>query len=112
MDNARDLYQRVGMRLRQARQLRGLTQFDLAQMVGMSRASIANIESGRQRLMLHTLWKLAEALQMDARQLLPQPSEKVPYIPVDLEVKAPPDISDEEVRNLIAATLADNNDTE
>ncbi len=42
----------------------GLTQAALAGLVGMSRASIANIEKGRQNVLLHHVYDLAEALEM------------------------------------------------
>jgi transcriptional regulator with XRE-family HTH domain len=39
--------------------------------VGLSRASIANIETGRQRIPLHHLYTLARALKVDVYALLP-----------------------------------------
>lgn len=35
-------------------------------MIGLTRASLANIESGRQKLMLHQIYRLAKALQADS----------------------------------------------
>jgi hypothetical protein len=37
----------------------------------MSRASIANIEGGRQSVLLHHLYRFADALTMPAAELLP-----------------------------------------
>ena len=42
----------------------GLTQADLSALVGLSRASIANIEKGRQNVLLHHVYELAGALRM------------------------------------------------
>ena len=41
-----------------------LTQADLAALVGISRASVANIEKGRQNVLLHHAYDLAAALKM------------------------------------------------
>lgn len=49
----------------------GLTQDHLAKQVGISRASLANIEGGRQQVLVHHLLSLAEGLQLEsAAQLL------------------------------------------
>jgi transcriptional regulator with XRE-family HTH domain len=42
--------------------------------VGLTRASLANIESGRQKLMLHQIYKLATALKVDSITDLVPPS--------------------------------------
>lgn len=58
--------------MRQARGTR-LTQDALAQRVGLSRASVANVERGRQRVPLHMLYLFARALEVDAASLIPEP---------------------------------------
>ncbi len=42
------------------------TQDQLAKQVGISRASLANIEAGRQQVLVHHLFGLAEALQLES----------------------------------------------
>jgi len=39
---------------------------------GLTRASIANIEKGRQRVFLHQLYHFANFLKVDMRELLPE----------------------------------------
>jgi transcriptional regulator with XRE-family HTH domain len=60
-----ELYGEVGRKLRQARETQGLSQERLAKQLGISRASVVNIEAGRQRAPLHLLWQLSEALGTD-----------------------------------------------
>jgi transcriptional regulator with XRE-family HTH domain len=48
-----------------------LTQEKLAQRVGISRASLANIEVGRQSVLVHQLYALAEALKLNPSDFLP-----------------------------------------
>ena len=73
-----DLYGEVGRRLRQARVTQGLSQEKLAEQLGISRASIVNIEAGRQRAPLHLLWQLSEALATDLSLLIPRREELSP----------------------------------
>ena len=63
-------YEEFGARVRAARGTR-LSQTMLARQVGMSRGSIANIETGRQHVPLHMLLVLARELGVDAVSLLP-----------------------------------------
>jgi transcriptional regulator with XRE-family HTH domain len=73
-----DLYGEVGRRLRQARVTQGLSQERLAQQLGISRASIVNIEAGRQRAPLHLLWQLSKTLGTDLSLLIPRREELSP----------------------------------
>ncbi|MBI3271441.1 MAG: helix-turn-helix transcriptional regulator [Planctomycetes bacterium] len=61
----------VGLRIRQARSRANLTQEDLGDAVKLTRTSITNIERGRQRLLVLTLAKIAEALRVAPSTLIP-----------------------------------------
>src|ERR1700693_2632521 len=66
-------YRTLGSRIKSLRRNLPLTQEQLAQQVGMSRASLANIEAGRQQGLAHHLIALASALQLESpAQLLLQ----------------------------------------
>ena len=69
------LYELVGQKVERQRREASLSQTQLAERCGLARGSIANIESGNQRPTLHTLWSLADALQVDMRSFLPSPDE-------------------------------------
>lgn len=64
-------YKAFGEAVRRARKERGLSQDALASAVGLKRTSIANIERGRQRLLLHTAWSIALVLRVKLIDLLP-----------------------------------------
>ena len=63
---AEDIYVSFGRIVRELRKERGLTQQELADKVKMARASIVNIELGRQRILLLDLWMFAAALDQTA----------------------------------------------
>lgn len=64
-------YQEFGARVREARGDR-MSQTQLALKVGLSRGSIANIETGRQHVPLHMILVLARELSVDPATLLPR----------------------------------------
>lgn len=68
-------YVSVGDRIRGARSASRMTQAQLAASLGLARSSIANIESGRQRLPLHVFVLIAETLNINVAELLPDVSE-------------------------------------
>lgn len=70
MDESK-IYAVLGKLVREHREGQGMSQQALAKRVGLSRASVANIENGRQRIPLHHLYRLAQALGVNAHTLLP-----------------------------------------
>ena len=70
-----NLYRTIGSQLAAARQERGIRQSDLAAAVGLTRASVANIESGAQRIQTHTLIAAAQALGIDPADLITRSQE-------------------------------------
>ena len=69
------LYKRLGATIKGQRRALGLTQQQLAKQLGISRASLANVETGRQRVLVHQLYELAEQLNVNVQELLPESSE-------------------------------------
>ena len=64
--DAAHVYRNLGGRIRELRRSLHQTQDQLAKQVDMSRASLANIEAGRQQVFVHHLFALASALQLDS----------------------------------------------
>jgi transcriptional regulator with XRE-family HTH domain len=76
--NEPELYRKIGELVRIAREKAGWTQADLAKLSGLTRTSITNLEAGNQRIRVHTLLNIAQALGMPPSTLLPLPiNEKV-----------------------------------
>ena len=74
MTDTEDLYRELGRKIREVRERSGekLSQDKLAKRLKISRASIVNIEAGRQHAPLHLLWKIAETLGTDLALLIPR----------------------------------------
>ena len=68
-----EIYRELGERVSQLRESNGkLTQQELGSRVGMSRATVASIEAGRQNVSLEQLYSLAEALSVESlSELIP-----------------------------------------
>jgi transcriptional regulator with XRE-family HTH domain len=103
------IYKAFGRAIATKRKRLNLTQAELAGRVGMSRASVANIESGRQNVLLHHVYSLAAALEFaKISDLLPALSK--PSTEEDFDVI----LSDEtmtargkaQITDLIASALA------
>lgn len=65
------LYTLIHEKLTACRDAKRMTQELLARRSGVARSSIANFESGRQRLPLHSLYQLCAALDIEVTSLLP-----------------------------------------
>ena len=72
------VYWQIGRRIREAREARGTTQDVLASRAQLTRASVSNIEAGRQRVTVHALLDMAAALDVDPASLLPDSSADAP----------------------------------
>jgi transcriptional regulator with XRE-family HTH domain len=69
---ADEIYSDLGLRIRRFRKEAGQTQAQLAAQIGISRASLANIEAGRQHVLIHHLYAIAEAVDLESlTSLLP-----------------------------------------
>lgn len=65
-----DPYEFVGAYLQEKRRQRGETLLNVALAIGMSPASIGNIENGRQRLMVHSFLRWCDFLEVDPADVL------------------------------------------
>ena len=77
------LYKRLGATIRERRRHLRLTQEYLSSQLGISRASLANVETGRQRVLVHQLYSFAEKLDIKVEALLPNPEENKDFMVLD-----------------------------
>ena len=64
-------YTKLGHNIRSSREKRNLKQEAIATHLGLTRISISNIETGKQKIQLHALVELAEYLKVSILELLP-----------------------------------------
>lgn len=57
-----EIYRQLGQNVARLRNERGRTQAEVAAQIGLTRASLANIETGRQKVLMHHVFRLANAL--------------------------------------------------
>lgn len=74
---ADDLYVQIGLRIREAREARDLTQSELATAADLSRVAVTNVERGRHALSLRKLLAVALALDIPLISLIDGPVPKV-----------------------------------
>jgi transcriptional regulator with XRE-family HTH domain len=65
------IYKTIGAIIRRRRRRLDWPQARLASRLGISRATLANIETGRQRVLVHHLYTFAEVLDMKPSDFLP-----------------------------------------
>lgn len=73
--NETELYNRVAQKIREVRRACHLSQESLGSQIGLSRAAIANIESGRQQILVHTIYRIAGACNLDPLKIFPNSNE-------------------------------------
>lgn len=70
LEQKEDVYVLIGQNIRNCRKHRSITQDVLANKAGISRASLVQIEAGKQRLPIHLLYALAEALGAPLQEIV------------------------------------------
>lgn len=65
------IYKEIGFSIRTVRRASGMTQAELGTILGLTRITIANMETGAQRIHLHHVYAIAEAFDVDPKDLLP-----------------------------------------
>ena len=107
MKTVEPFYQEVGRRIHKRRSVQGMSQEALGQKLipSVTRASIANIESGHQRVLAHTLVQFAEVLDVELMELIPplrQNGQPPPIKKVEAELAEKLQLSKKDMKKLTA----------
>ena len=89
----------LGQKIKSNRRQQRLTQASLSKSLGVSRASIANIERGLQRVSIFLLARIAQKLQQPVHSFIPQLAEAQKMLEHKLQVTLP------ETTQLVAEAL-------
>lgn len=92
IDSSR-LFVAIGANVKRLRKEAAYTQEDLASKSGLTRTSITNLEAGRQKVTIESLFSVAEALDVEMGDLLPSRDE--------LRVGGSDEIGDERTRAVL-----------
>ena len=65
------IYREIGQRIRDVRESRKMKQAELAELLGLTRTSVTNIERGKQKITLDSLYALCQRFGLEAQDLLP-----------------------------------------
>jgi transcriptional regulator with XRE-family HTH domain len=104
-------YVAMGRKIQDIREGKKMTQAQLGRCLNppTTRASIANIENGKQRVLAHTLMELAKAMEVDIKDLIPSDGLTLKVPPsnaVFRELKRKLNLAPMQLRKLgIASTL-------
>lgn len=79
-DVTRETLKRIGGRIREIRQQRGMNQQELSALIGVALSTVSEIERGNKGMRLMTFIKIAEALQVSADVLLRMDVPPVPSV--------------------------------
>jgi transcriptional regulator with XRE-family HTH domain len=76
------IYSEFGRLIAERRKRSGMTQQAFAKALDLSRATVANIERGKQAVQLHVIIQMAAVLNIDVQELIPTLDQGIPTIQV------------------------------
>lgn len=65
-------YEKLGENIKEARRRQNMNQEELGEKLGLSRVSVVNIETGKQRLPIHVLGDITGILKVKMSELVPE----------------------------------------
>jgi transcriptional regulator with XRE-family HTH domain len=70
--NKHPVYREIGKRIQRWRKAKDMKQQTLAKELGISRGSLANIETGKQSVLVHQIYNFARVLKVKPHDFLPE----------------------------------------
>lgn len=104
------IYKQIGATIQQRRKQLRFKQEKVASDLGISRGSLANIETGRQSMLVHQLFRFAEVLGLSVTDLLPAALPTTPAPLDDWSGKMPPGLKpsqQEQIARLLEGSPTD-----
>lgn len=68
--NSDQILKKIGSRIKEIRELKGISQQDLASTCNFEKANMSRIESGRTNFTISTLYKISQALEITISELV------------------------------------------
>jgi transcriptional regulator with XRE-family HTH domain len=99
----------LGERIRVARNAKGLDQESFSSLLDLTRASIVNIEKGRQRPSIYQVWLMAQILDVQLIDLVPPLNVGVQISEWESKINSDSNIDDEEKKRLLEFISATRN---
>ena len=94
-----DIYRHIGAQIRAKRRKLKWKQELLASKLAISRGSLANIEIGNQRVLVHQLYRFAAELKLSPTDLLPpMPTDQINVEPSDIPL--PSNLNPQQARDV------------
>ena len=93
------VYKSIGTKLKKIRLEKDLTQDDIAQIIGSSKASIANYEKGDQAIYISDIYKIAFHFKIDVAEFIPTIDEIKKQLP-EFAIPAASELSNNEKASL------------
>lgn len=91
-------YKRIGLRIRNARRKKGISQERVCEMVGLSLSHMSNIETGNTKVSLQTLIRIANAIGVSVDEFLCDEVTKSKHVFVEEIDRLLEDTTDEEIK--------------
>lgn len=73
----KELNEQMGLKIRQIRKLKGISQDDLAAGINLTRTSLVNIEKGRQGLSAITIHNICQYLNINPADIFPDSANSI-----------------------------------